>query len=310
MPDYGHDLTFGTFITPTNAAPAKVVELAKATEAAGLDLATFQDHPYQAGFLDTWTLLSYVAAQTERISLSANVINLPLRPPAVLARAAASLDLLSGGRFELGLGAGAFWDAIEAMGGPRRTPGESITALSEGIDIIRGLWDTSTRERLVTGGTFYQVDGAKRGPAPAHDIEIWLGAYRPRMLRLIGRKADGWLPSLSYVKNLEDLATANATIDEAAIAAGRTPGDVRRLVNIGGAFSARRSDRLLAGPPEQWAEQFAALTLEYGFSTYILSGDDAHAMMTFGQEVAPAVRELVRAERGAEQADATPAVGH
>ena len=76
--------------------------------AGGAGLVTFQDHPYQAGFLDTWTLLSYVAAQTERIALSGNVINLPLRPPTVLARAAASLDLLSGGRFELGLGAGAF----------------------------------------------------------------------------------------------------------------------------------------------------------------------------------------------------------
>ncbi|MBZ2198780.1 LLM class flavin-dependent oxidoreductase [Occultella gossypii] len=309
MPDYGHDLTFGTFITPTNAAPAKVVELAKTTEAAGLDLATFQDHPYQAGFLDTWTLLSYVAAQTERISLSANVINLPLRPPAVLARAAASLDLLSGGRFELGLGAGAFWDAIAAMGGPRRTAGESITALSEGIDIIRGLWDTSTRERLVVDGTFYQVDGAKRGPAPAHDIQIWLGALKPRMLRLIGRKADGWLPSLAYIKELSDLTASNTTIDEAAIAAGRTPGDVRRLLNIGGAFSTQRSDRLLAGPPEQWAEQLSDLTLEYGFSSYILSGDDAQAMMILGQEVAPAVRELVRAERGADETDATPAVG-
>ena len=78
---------------------------------------TFQDHPYQPAFLDTWTLLSWVAARTERIHVAGNVLNLPLRPPAVLARAAASLDLLSGGRFELGLGAGAFWDAIEAMGG-------------------------------------------------------------------------------------------------------------------------------------------------------------------------------------------------
>src|SRR5699024_11124523 len=111
MTDYGHDLLFGSFITPSNTDPARVVSLAQASEAAGLDLATFQDHPYQAGFLDTWTLLSYAAARTERIRLTGNVINLPLRPPAVLARAAASLDLLSGGRFELGLGAGGFWDA-------------------------------------------------------------------------------------------------------------------------------------------------------------------------------------------------------
>ena len=78
---------------------------------------TFQDHPYQPRFLDTWTLLSVLAAQTSTVRLAPNVANLPLRPPAVLARSVASLDILSGGRVELGLGAGAFWDAIEANGG-------------------------------------------------------------------------------------------------------------------------------------------------------------------------------------------------
>src|ERR671934_587053 len=130
MPDYGHDLLFGTFITPLNQRPQDVVALAQLTERAGLDLVTFQDHPYQPAFLDTWTLLTWVAAQTERVRLSGNVLNLLFRPAAVLARAAASLDRLSGGRFELGLGAGApFADAVEAMGGPRRTPGESVEAL-------------------------------------------------------------------------------------------------------------------------------------------------------------------------------------
>src|ERR671934_368660 len=135
MPDYGHDLLFGTFITPLNQRPQDVVALAKLTERAGLELVTFQDHPYQPAFLDTWTLLTWVAAKTERVRLSGNVLNLPLRPPAVLARAAASLDLLSGGRFELGLGAGAFWDAIEAMGGPRRSPADAVRSLGEAIDI-------------------------------------------------------------------------------------------------------------------------------------------------------------------------------
>ena len=123
MPDYGHELEFGTFLTPQNQRPQDVVALAQLTERAGLDLATFQDHPYQAGFLDTWTLLSWVAAQTETLRVAPNVLNLPLRQPAVLARAAASLDLLSDGRVELGLGAGTFWDAIKAMGGPKLTPG-------------------------------------------------------------------------------------------------------------------------------------------------------------------------------------------
>lgn len=305
MPDYGHDLLFGSFITPTNAAPDQVVELAQLSEQVGLDLATFQDHPYQPGFLDTWTLLSWVAAQTERIRVAANVTNLPLRPPAVLARAAASLDLLSDGRFELGLGAGGFWDAIEAMGGRHLTPGQGVEALSEAIDIIRGTWDTDNRERFVVDGTYYQVDGAKRGPAPAHDIGIWIGAYKPRMLRLIGRQGDGWLPSLSYIKSLQDLTDANATIDRAATTAGRDPRAVRRFLNIGGQFTPETSDRLLVGPPEQWVQQLAALTLQYGFTGYILMGDDPTTLTIFGQEVAPALRELVATQRDAAPADSS-----
>src|SRR5215813_9830182 len=134
MADYGHDLVFGTFLTPQRAEPQAPVALARLSERAGLDLVTFQDHPYQPAFLDTWTLLSYVAASTERIKISGNWINLPLRPPVLLARQAASLALLSGGRFELGLGAGSFWDAIEAMGGPRRSPAQAVASLSEAID--------------------------------------------------------------------------------------------------------------------------------------------------------------------------------
>src|SRR5215813_5374901 len=166
MADYGHDLVFGTFLTPQRAEPQAPVALARLSERAGLDLVTFQDHPYQPAFLDTWTLLSYVAASTERIKISGNVINLPLRPPVLLARQAASLDLLSGGRFELGLGAGAFWDAIDAMGGPRRTPAEAVTALGEAIDIIRAIWDRSARGGVFLDGEQYHVRGAKRGPEP------------------------------------------------------------------------------------------------------------------------------------------------
>lgn len=297
MTDYGHDLLFGSFLTPANAAPERVVALTQASEAAGLDLATFQDHPYQPAFLDTWTLLSYVAARTTRIRLTANVANLPLRPPAVLARAAASLDVLSGGRVELGLGAGGFWDAIEAMGGRRLTPGQSVTALSEAIDVIRGIWDAEDRSRLVVHGEHYQVDGAKRGPAPAHDIGIWVGAYKPRMLRLVGRQGDGWLPSLAYLTGLEQISEGNAVIDEAATTAGRDPRAVRRLLNIGGRLAAERGSRLLVGPPDQWAEQLAVITLEHGVSAYILAGDDPATLAVLGQEIAPAVRELVAAER-------------
>src|SRR5215217_1226938 len=167
MADYGHDLVFGTFITPSSRQPHDVVALAQITEQAGLDLATFQDHPYQPAFLDTWTLMSWVAAQTDTLRVAPNVLNLPLRQPVVLARSAATLDLLTGGRVELGLGAGAFWDAIAAVGGPRRTPAESVEALEEGIRIVRAVWDTGQRSIRVDGN-HYRVRGAHPGPAPAH----------------------------------------------------------------------------------------------------------------------------------------------
>ncbi len=298
MTDYRHDLTFGSFLTPANAAPEQVVRLAQESERAGLDLVSFQDHPYQPGFLDTWTLLSYVAARTERVRLAPNVLNVPLRPPAVLARAAASLDLLSGGRLDLGLGAGSFWDAIEAMGATRLTPGQAVDALSEAIDVLRGLWDTSERGPLRVGGTHHHVQGAKRGPAPLHPIELWLGAYKPRMLRLTGAKADGWLPSLGYLKSLADLSDGNTIIDEAARSAGRDPAEIRRMLNINGQFGAAGGG-LLSGPPEEWVEQLAVVALDHGVSTFILGSDDPRDLARFGQEVAPALRELVAAERAA-----------
>src|SRR5690606_26820135 len=160
----------------------------------GFDVIGVQDHPYQRSYVDTWMLLSAIAATTERIVLFPDVANLPLRPPAVMAKSAATIDLLSGGRFELGLGAGAFWDAIVAYGGPRRTPGESLTALEEAIHVIRRVW--SGERNLRFDGEHYRLAGAHSGPVPAHDIGIWLGAYGPRALEPTGRLADGGVPSL------------------------------------------------------------------------------------------------------------------
>jgi alkanesulfonate monooxygenase SsuD/methylene tetrahydromethanopterin reductase-like flavin-dependent oxidoreductase (luciferase family) len=295
MTDYGHVLRFGTFITPQNQRPQEVVALARVTERAGLDLVTFQDHPYQPAFLDTWTLLSWVAAQTETVHLSGNVLNLPLRTPAVLARAAASLDLLSGGRFELGLGAGAFWEAIAAMGGPQRTPGQAVGALEEAIEIIRAIWDPSVRGGVNVDGEYYRVHGAKRGPEPAHDIPIWLGAVKPRMLGLTGRKANGWLPSLPYFTHAE-LVRGNEIIDDAALAAGRDVREITRLINVKGAFQPANQG-FLQGPPEQWVQELLPFVLELGFSTFILMADDASTIERYGAEVAPSLREAVAAER-------------
>jgi len=280
MTDYGHELLFGSFITPTAERPERPVALARLSEQLGLDLVTIQDHPYQVRHLDMWTLLSVIGASTSRIALSPNVANLPLRQPVLLARSAATLDLLTGGRVELGLGAGAFRDAIAAVGGPRRTPAESVAALEEGIRIIRAVWDTGQRSIRVDGD-HYRVRGAHPGPAPAHGVGIWLGAYKRRMLRLTGRLADGWLPSSTYAPPAE-LPAMNRMIDDAAAEAGRDPAAIRRLYNV---------DATLG------AEQLAELAIDQGISAFIVMGDDPDLLRAFAGEVAPAVRELVAAER-------------
>ncbi|KAB8195367.1 LLM class flavin-dependent oxidoreductase [Nonomuraea phyllanthi] len=281
MPDYGHDLLFGASFVPSAQQADAVVALSQLAERAGLDLVTFQDHPYQPGFLDTWTLLSHLAAVTERIRLAGNVHPLPLRPPAMLAQAAASLDLLSHGRFELALGSGGFADAIASMGGPRLSAGQAVDALEEGIGIIRAAWDTGAPGDIAHRGEHYQVS-APRGPRPAHDIGIWLGAYKPRMLRLTGRLADGWLPSMPYLGSAAALGEGNAVIDEAAAEAGRSPRDVRRLLNLG---------------EDLPADGLAELALTYGVSAFIAMLGDARALERFARETVPEVRELVAAER-------------
>ncbi len=293
MPDYGHDLQFGTFLTPTAADADRVVELAALTEVAGLDLVTVQDHPYQARFLDVWALLATVLARTSSVRVAPNVVNLPLRPPFVLAKTVASLDVLSKGRVELGLGAGGFWDAIAAAGGPRRGPGEALAALAEGIEIIRAAWDVRGRS-VRLDGKHYQVTGVHPGPAPVHPVQIWLGAIGPKMLALTGRVGDGWLPSMSYVPP-DTLAERNAIIDEAAGAARRAPTDVRRLYNVNPSPGGGQPG--LTGNAADWAEQLAELTLTHGMSTFILAADDPEVINRFAAEVVPAVRELVEAER-------------
>src|SRR6516225_2057749 len=293
MGDYGHDLSFGIFVTPKADTAGHVLQLARRAEAAGLDWVSVQDHPYQPAFLDAWTLLTAIAATTERVSVFPNVVNLPLRPPAVLARAVASLDILSGGRAELGIGTGAFWEAIAAMGGPRRSPWESVQALREAIAVIRALWAPGRGARLA--GDHYSLAGAKPGPFPVHDVGIWVGGYKERMLRLTGELADGWLPSSPYAPP-EQLAAMNAVIDAAAAGAGRPPAAVRRIYNIAGSFDGS-GGAFLQGPPKVWTEQLAGLALDEGMSGFVLMVDDAATLERFAAEVAPAVRDLVTAER-------------
>src|SRR5438270_3289695 len=157
MNDYLQEVRFGANVDPTANDPSWPLRLTHAIERAGLEYIGIQDHPYNSGFLETWTLIATLLQATELVHIFPNVANLPLRPPIMLAKAAATLDVLSGGRVELGLGAGAFREGIEAMGGPGRSRGESVEALEEAVQIIRAYWKGDRALRF--DGKYYVVRG-------------------------------------------------------------------------------------------------------------------------------------------------------
>lgn len=267
----------------------------------GFDLIGIQDHPYNRTQLDALTLIGMGLARTERVRFFPDVANLALRPPAMLAKQAVTLDLLGGGRFELGLGAGAMWDAIAAMGGPRRSPGAAYASLDEGIDILRAAFDGV--RSVDHAGEVYQVRGWRPGPAPAHRIGIWLGVLGPRALGLTGRKADGWVPSLAYVPPAA-AREAMGKIDAAAREAGRDPADIRRVYNIWGEFDGPppgpidETSGSFSGNAEAWIAFLTHLVTEVGFDTFVFGGPgDLPVLRMIADEIVPAVREQVAVGR-------------
>jgi alkanesulfonate monooxygenase SsuD/methylene tetrahydromethanopterin reductase-like flavin-dependent oxidoreductase (luciferase family) len=291
---YGRPLEFGISIVPASADAELARALARRADELGLDLVGIQDHPYQWRFLDTWALIADLLARTERIRFFPDVANLPLRGPAMIAKHAASLDALSGGRFELGLGAGAFWEAIGAMGGPVRSGREALESLEEAIRIIRAFW--SGERTIAVEGRHYSVRGLHPGPPPAHPIGIWLGVGKPRALALTGRLADGWVPSLFWATP-ELVPAMMRRIDEGAAAAERDPAEIRRVYNVGGMIADGPTDELLKGPPEHWTETLTRFAEELGFDTFVFWPDEEPLVQLerFAQEIVPTLR---RAQAG------------
>lgn len=282
-------IQFGYFLTPQTGDYRQLLEKARLAERLGLDLIGVQDHPYQPRFFDTWTLISALAAQTERLRFFPDVANLPLRPPAMLAKAAASLDQITSGRIDLGLGAGYFWDGIAALGGPRRQPGDAVDAVEEAIHVCRLMW--SGERSVAFEGKHYELGGAKPGPEPAHPIEIWLGAIHNRMLALTGMLCDGWIPSSPYVPP-DQLNEKNRRIDEAAADAGRDPGKIRRLYNVMGLITDGETGDYLKGPVDRWVEELVRLAAEDGMDTFLFAPSEAtdDQLRLFAEEVVPEVR--------------------
>lgn len=292
-------IQFGIAIDPAADDPQDPFWRARIADENDIELITSMDHPYNRRLFDTWTLLTALATSTERVHVAGNVLNLPLRPPAMLAKQAATLDVLSEGRFEMGLGAGGMWDGIAAFGGPRRSPGEAYGAFRDALHILRGMWENAGGS-FTYEGDYYQVRGARPGPAPAHRIPIWVGASGPRMMRLLGRMADGLLISRNYHPP-ERLHRFNSLIDESAEEAGRDPAAIRRGYNLMGVLDLGRDDtrasnlddNYLQGNAALWTEKILEWHNDYRQDTFVfwpVAGNQTVQIEAFVNDVAPAVR--------------------
>lgn len=280
MTDSGAPLRFGIDVDPRARPVAEIAAVAERAEAAGLDFLSIQDHPYQPEFLDAWTLITFLAARTQRIRLFPNVANVALRPPAMLAKEAASLDILTGGRIELAIGTGGYPDAAAGMGGRPLGGAAGVAAAQDAIQVIRRTWNDHP------------------GPPPAHSMGIWLGAFRQQMLRLAGRYSDGWVAPANVYLPPVMVAGAQRVINDAARAAGRDPTEIRRIYNVRDAPG--RHDQGGSRPgaieaPSHWAETLAGYVTELGFDSFVMQLTDpsAEQIDLLANEVIPRVRELV-----------------
>jgi alkanesulfonate monooxygenase SsuD/methylene tetrahydromethanopterin reductase-like flavin-dependent oxidoreductase (luciferase family) len=178
----------------------------------------------------------------------------------------------------------------------------SLEALEEAVAILRASWSDERSVRF--DGRHYRLDGARLGPKPVHEIGIWLGAAKPRALALTGRVADGWAAPLMNYMPPAAAAEAQVLIDRAAREAGRDPGEIRRIYNMSGGFTAaapapaRDTDEAIVGPPDHWADVLTHFALDLGFGTFLLiAPPEPDALRTFIEDVAPQVRERVATAR-------------
>lgn len=289
---------FGIQLAPNAVDLQRIREMARLADREGLELLGIQDHPYSGALVDTFALIATVLAETEQLRVFPDVASLPLRGPAMLGKQAATLDLLSGGRFELALGAGAFWPAIAAMGGPTRSNPEALQALEEATRIIRAMWQPETKAKVP--GTYYSVHGVQAGPAPAHPVGIWFGSVGPKAHALTGRLADGWAAPIPHYLPYEKWQAAQQIITSTAIDAGREPADITRVAQLVGHITETPGSVTLRGEEPirtdaaGWARILVDLAMETGFDTFVYwpeSADDTQLRRWIG-DVVPSTRAL------------------
>jgi F420-dependent oxidoreductase-like protein len=250
-------LRLGVHVGQQNLAFDDLRALWRRLDDAGVDWISAWDHFYEAppagGTVDHFealTTLGALAAETRRARIGCLVFYVGYRNPALLAKAATTLDHISGGRFELGLGAGwHHWEAT-AYGYDFPSVGERLDHLDEAATVIRGLL---TQERTTFEGRHCRVEDASCLPRPVQDrLPIWLGGVgERRTLRLVARHADGW--NAAYVPPAE-FARLGGVLDHWCEVEGRDPAALRRGINLSFnlALDAAGVERERAALAEAW----------------------------------------------------------
>jgi alkanesulfonate monooxygenase SsuD/methylene tetrahydromethanopterin reductase-like flavin-dependent oxidoreductase (luciferase family) len=288
---FGPRLGFGAGGVIRDVTTAEVLDLAQSADELGFDLFSLSDHLHSdQPTIEPWTALSWLAGRTRRIELGTNVLGLPYRAPAVLAKSAETLDRVSDGRLVLGLGAGGYDAEFHAFGLAVRTPGAKITAQREAVTILRALW---AGKPATLAGEEFTVRDARIDPLPEHRIPIWLGSYGPRALRMTGEIADGWLPSLGRI-SLPQAIEMREAVRRAARDAGRDPDTITCAANLTVRVNPALVSRpgLVTGSVREVVRQVVQV-VRAGFTFLLLGPQSVAEQELLAREVIPAVRAEV-----------------
>ncbi|MBA3737363.1 MAG: LLM class flavin-dependent oxidoreductase [Actinobacteria bacterium] len=286
-------LTLGLNLSTSAATDADPVADALEAERLGFDFVSANDHPMGGSLThELWTLLAWVAARTSTIKVASRVLGMPYRNPAVVAKMAASLQTLSGGRLILGVGGGSSDEGIAAVGAGTLTARVKTDGLEDALRIIRGLW---TEPGFSYEGVVHSVRDATIEPRPSEPIPIWTGTYGPRGLALTGEVADGWIPSLDLVPP-ERAQQTRGRILEAAVRAGRAPEAIACIYNLEVRMGSKdHDDSVVSGEPSEIVERLLGF-VELGFSgmNFIVGGPNAREQRRrLAMEVLPSLRAAV-----------------
>ncbi len=275
-------MRFGLFTSMGNQTWEGVLDLWRHIEATGWDIACVTDHfmpntkEREGAMLESWSTLSALAALVPRLRVGTIVLGNTYRHPAVVAKMAAQVDIISGGRLILGLGAGWQENEHEAYGIPFYTTRERLERLDEACEVIRSLW---TRPRSDFEGRYYRLSDAPLDPRPVQrpHPELMIGGGGERVtLRIVAKHADHW----NVWGGPQVLARKGAILDDHCAAVGRDPKSVTRSANMALLLTDRKSeieqladtiakrmgrhaadarDTCLAGTPDQIREQLGQL---------------------------------------------------